>query len=49
MGVINDLDFPASHYALCAVADTLHRRVAGLAPGAPGYSLLDVAPQPLPA
>jgi alpha-L-rhamnosidase len=37
-----------NHYALGAVADTLHRRVAGLAPGAPGYSLLDVAPQPLP-
>ena len=37
-----------NHYALGAVADTLHRRVAGLAPGAPGYSLLEVAPQPLP-
>ena len=37
-----------NHYALGAVADTLHRRVAGLAPGAPGYSLLHVAPQPLP-
>ena len=37
-----------NHYALGAVADTLHRRVAGLAPGAPGYSVLNVAPQPLP-
>ena len=37
-----------NHYALGAVADTLHRRVAGLAPGAPGYSLPEVAPQPLP-
>src|SRR5689334_2547698 len=37
-----------NHYALGSVADTLHRRVAGLAPAAPGYRRLRVAPQPLP-
>jgi len=35
-----------NHYALGAVADWLHRGVAGLAPGAPGYRLLDLRPQP---
>jgi alpha-L-rhamnosidase len=35
-----------NHYALGAVADWLHRRVAGLAPGAPGYQLIDVRPLP---
>ena len=33
-----------NHYALGAVADWLHRRVAGLAPGAPGYRTLLVRP-----
>jgi alpha-L-rhamnosidase len=33
-----------NHYAFGAVADFLHRRVAGLAPGAPGYTVLDVRP-----
>ncbi|MFC7529956.1 family 78 glycoside hydrolase catalytic domain [Actinoplanes sp. GCM10030250] len=35
-----------NHYALGAVADWLHRRVAGLAPAAPGYRELLVAPVP---
>ncbi len=37
-----------NHYALGAVADWLHRIVAGLAPGEAGYRTLDVAPQPGP-
>lgn len=37
-----------NHYALGSVADTLHRRVAGLAPAAPGYARLRCEPQPLP-
>jgi alpha-L-rhamnosidase len=35
-----------NHYALGAVADWLHRTVAGLAPAAPGYRRLEVQPQP---
>ncbi|MEV4836728.1 glycoside hydrolase family 78 protein [Nonomuraea sp. NPDC049486] len=35
-----------NHYALGAVADYLHRVVAGLAPAAPGYRRLRVAPRP---
>ena len=35
-----------NHYALGAVADWLHRTVAGLAPGAPGYRSLVVRPRP---
>jgi alpha-L-rhamnosidase len=35
-----------NHYALGAVADWLHRTVAGLAPAAPGYRLIRVAPRP---
>ncbi|GAA0587526.1 family 78 glycoside hydrolase catalytic domain [Kribbella sandramycini] len=33
-----------NHYALGAVADWLHRRVAGLAPGEPGYRSLVIDP-----
>ncbi|MFC3996027.1 family 78 glycoside hydrolase catalytic domain [Nocardiopsis sediminis] len=33
-----------NHYALGGVADWLHRRVAGLAPAAPGYRRIRVAP-----
>jgi alpha-L-rhamnosidase len=33
-----------NHYALGAVADWMHRRVAGLAPGEPGYRSLVVDP-----
>jgi alpha-L-rhamnosidase len=35
-----------NHYALGAVADWLHRTVAGLAPAAPGYRELLVHPRP---
>ena len=35
-----------NHYALGAVADWLHRRVAGLAPAAPGYRTLTIHPLP---
>ncbi|HEV7622962.1 MAG TPA: family 78 glycoside hydrolase catalytic domain [Amnibacterium sp.] len=35
-----------NHYALGAVADWMHRVVGGLAPAAPGYSTVLVAPQP---
>jgi alpha-L-rhamnosidase len=35
-----------NHYALGAVADWLHRTVAGLAPAAPGYRELIVRPRP---
>ena len=35
-----------NHYALGAVADWLHRTVAGLAPAAPGYRRLEIAPHP---
>ncbi len=37
-----------NHYALGAIADWLHRVVAGLAPAEPGYHRLEIAPQPLP-
>jgi alpha-L-rhamnosidase len=37
-----------NHYALGAIADWLHRRVGGIAPGEPGYRSLDIAPVPLP-
>jgi alpha-L-rhamnosidase len=35
-----------NHYALGAVADWLHRTVAGLAPGAPGYRRIAIEPHP---
>ncbi|MGW3916724.1 alpha-L-rhamnosidase-related protein, partial [Streptomyces sp. NPDC005070] len=35
-----------NHYALGAVADWMHRVVAGLAPGSPGYRSLLVEPRP---
>jgi alpha-L-rhamnosidase len=35
-----------NHYALGAVADWLHRTVAGLAPGEPGYRRLEFQPRP---
>ena len=48
-GTINPGDMTSfNHYALGAVADWLHRTVAGLAPAAPGYRRLRVAPQPGP-
>ncbi len=36
-----------NHYALGAVVDWLHRSVAGLAPAAPGYARLRIAPRPI--
>ena len=33
-----------NHYALGAVADWMHRRLAGLAPAAPGYARISVRP-----
>lgn len=38
-----------NHYALGAVADWLHRTVAGLAPAAPGYRKITVQPRPTAA
>jgi alpha-L-rhamnosidase len=35
-----------NHYALGAVADWLHRVVGGLAPAAPGYQRIAIAPRP---
>jgi alpha-L-rhamnosidase len=35
-----------NHYALGAVADWMHRVLGGLAPRAPGYRVINVAPQP---
>jgi alpha-L-rhamnosidase len=35
-----------NHYALGAVADWMHRTVAGLAPAAPGYRDIEVRPLP---
>jgi alpha-L-rhamnosidase len=35
-----------NHYAFGAVADWLHRNVAGLAPAAPGYRRLRIQPRP---
>lgn len=36
-----------NHYALGAIADWMHRTVAGLAPAEPGYRKLRIAPRPL--
>ncbi len=36
-----------NHYALGGVADWMHRVVGGIAPAAPGYRELEIAPQPL--
>jgi alpha-L-rhamnosidase len=38
-----------NHYALGAVADWMHRCVAGLAPAAPGYRRITVKPVPHPS
>ncbi|MFJ4623960.1 family 78 glycoside hydrolase catalytic domain [Streptomyces sp. NPDC088812] len=46
-GAVNPGDMTSfNHYALGAVADWLHRTVAGLAPAAPGYRRLLVRPRP---
>ena len=47
-GTINPGEMTSfNHYALGAVADWLHRVVAGLAPATPGYRRMRIAPQPL--
>ncbi|BAJ74637.1 hypothetical protein MTES_1673 [Microbacterium testaceum StLB037] len=47
-GTINPGEMTSfNHYALGAVADWMHRELAGLAPIEPGYSRVRVAPQPL--
>ena len=44
-GTINPGEMTSfNHYALGAVADWLHRVVAGLAPATPGYARLRIAP-----
>lgn len=49
-GTINPGEMTSfNHYALGAVADWLHRTVAGLAPIEPGYRRLRIAPRPLSA
>jgi len=46
-GTINPGEMTSfNHYALGAVADWLHRTVAGLAPAAPGYRHIEVHPRP---
>jgi alpha-L-rhamnosidase len=48
-GTINPGEMTSfNHYAFGAVADWLHRTVAGLAPAAPGYRRMRIAPQPGP-
>ncbi|WP_394554877.1 family 78 glycoside hydrolase catalytic domain [Agromyces sp. MMS24-JH15] len=48
-GTINPGDMTSfNHYAFGAIADFLHRRVAGLAPDAPGYRRIRIAPLPTP-
>lgn len=47
-GTINPGEMTSfNHYALGAVADWLHRVVAGLGPAEPGYRTLRIAPRPL--
>jgi alpha-L-rhamnosidase len=46
-GKVNPAEMTSfNHYALGAVADWLHRTVAGLAPAAPGYRRILVRPRP---
>jgi alpha-L-rhamnosidase len=46
-GTINPGEMTSfNHYALGAVADWLHRTIAGLAPAAPGYRRLQIQPHP---
>jgi len=46
-GTINPGEMTSfNHYALGAVADWMHRIVGGLAPAAPGYQRVRIAPQP---
>ncbi|WP_245861497.1 alpha-L-rhamnosidase [Microbacterium aurantiacum] len=46
-GTINPGEMTSfNHYALGAIADWMHRSVAGLAPAAPGYREISVRPHP---
>jgi len=45
-GSVNPGEISFNHYALGAVGDWLHRAVAGLAPAAPGYRRMRIAPLP---
>jgi alpha-L-rhamnosidase len=46
-GTVNPGDMTSfNHYALGAVADWMHRVVAGIAPAAPGYRRIRFAPKP---
>lgn len=46
-GAINPGDMTSfNHYALGAVADFMHRVIGGLAPAAPGYRRVRIAPRP---
>ncbi|MGF6823791.1 alpha-L-rhamnosidase [Microbacterium sp. ZKA21] len=48
-GTINPGEMTSfNHYALGAIADWLHRSLAGLAPAEPGYARLHIEPHPLP-
>ena len=47
-GTINPGEMTSfNHYALGAIADWLHRSLAGLAPAEPGYARLHIEPHPL--
>ncbi|MFB7251309.1 family 78 glycoside hydrolase catalytic domain [Microbacterium sp. NPDC056234] len=47
-GTINPGEMTSfNHYALGAIADWLHRSLAGLAPAEPGYARLHIEPRPL--
>ena len=46
-GTLNDSGMTSlNHYALGAIANWLHRVVAGLAPAEPGYRVIEIAPRP---
>ena len=46
-GTINPGEMTSfNHYALGAVADWMHRVIGGIAPAAPGYARVRIAPQP---
>jgi alpha-L-rhamnosidase len=46
-GTINPGEMTSfNHYALGAVADWMHRTIGGIAPLAPGYATVRIAPRP---
>jgi len=48
-GTVNPRGTSFNHYAFGSVVDWLYRTVAGLAPAAPGYREVRIAPVPLPS